>query len=274
MKRLRFIFFIFAMAIIINCVPAKAADDIQSGLFVGGSAVALGDSIAAGYGAPEGWGYPEQTADMLRTFGRYKKLENLAADGLDTEGLMHMLYHEPEIIGAVAGSGLVFVSIGASNVLLPVFDALNRLDLSGRTAVQAQDEISRVIDNSLLDKLASGAAAFARDWPAIVLRIRELSPDADIYVMTVYNPAKPENRAVYPFLEIPLDTVNKVIRDNAAYGAYTVVDAHEAFETGDKLELTRFDLFNLKFDHHPSEAGYQLLARLKYEAVTQNQRRN
>jgi len=73
--------------------------------------LALGDSLTRGRGDERGDGYVGAVAQLLRKSRPGLRVENLAIDGLESEGLEEIVSHSnPQALAA--GAGLILISIG------------------------------------------------------------------------------------------------------------------------------------------------------------------
>jgi len=239
--------------------------------------VALGDSIAAYFGLEKGQGYAELLTEKLVAEGGYTSvsLENLAQSGDDTQDLLAKIEANKT---AIADADVVTICIGGNNFLGTLITGMvTPLNLSQETLVSQgymlfnmdiSDEMFALAARELQApeiqaELAKGIARFRADLPQIITGIRDLAPNAQIYIMTVYNPLEPEH-PIYPLLDPVTNQINTMIK---AANDVTVVDIYAVFEehnnTGVKDQLSLGSI-----DPHPSIDGHRLIANEHYKAIT------
>lgn len=241
------------------------------------SYVALGDSIAAYFGLEEGQGYAELLADKLVGEGGYASvsLENLAQSGDDTQDLLAKIEDNKD---AIANADIVTICIGGNNFLGTLITGMVApLGLSQETLInqgyalfnmQIADDMFSLAATGLQTPeiqaaLAHGIARFRADLPVIISNIRELSPDATILIMTVYNPLEPEH-PIYPLLNPVTNQINELIRtadDVTVVDIYAVFEEYNGKGVKDQLSLG-------SIDPHPSALGQRVIANEHYKAIT------
>ena len=117
-----------------------------------------------------------------------------------------------------------------------------------------RDKLKTVIA-SAVPGMDEGVKQFRKDWPKIIGLVRELAPEAEIYVMTVYNPLT-EADPYFKTVNKRIQNLNKVILDGAQ--SYQVVDTYSAFDQYQgKDPLTNFNMMTGSFDIHPTKKGYE-----------------
>lgn len=196
--------------------------------------VALGDSIASGLGAKlTPGGYVAILAEELGV-----EVANEAVPGVSSCGLLQQLYNEDSTITGLGTAQYVTISIGGN-------DLLRCAGMAHRT----------------LDALcaARAAADFHTTWPQILERLRALTPEATVQVLTVYNPY-PADHPLQREADYYIRWLNQEIGrvDLVQAHGYQVVDAYGAL-SGD-CSLIRF--CGERADIHPSDQGHQVLAGL------------
>ncbi len=91
----------------------------------------------------------------------------------------------------------------------------------------------------------------------IFVPVKNLSPDAEVLVATVYSPLS-AGEAYYAAFDKPIQELNTVITSQS--GWYQVVDVYKVFEDYSGTEaLTNFDLLKGCFDVHPTVKGYEMI---------------
>jgi lysophospholipase L1-like esterase len=186
--------------------------------------LALGDSLTRGTGDPGG-GYVPALAAALAPTRPGLRVENLAVDGLESEGLLETLSH-PHARELVASAGMIVLSIGGNDLT----HSLPRV-LTGESGVDA------------------ARRAFAANVERIFAQLRAGNPSAPVFALLLYNPY-PDARAAGS--EALIDW-NAAIQRAAARHGVRAVPTEDLFDgRRERLSADRF---------HPSAAGHALIAR-------------
>ena len=257
--------------------------------------LALGDSIASGYGLP-GYNPNLQTSPAAAypsivggTLGL--ALEDDAFDGLDSAELLDEL-EDMNSVEQYSKVKTVTLSIGSNDILEPflniVADKLgcnpedvsstladmfkqNPQALSAALSALDADDGTGLKNNADLNNAASG---FSQNFQSIISAIKTDMPNAKIYVTNAYNP--------YEGIKLPYGTgildlggiADGYIRTlNSAFSKsstdYTLVDTYSAFsqslQTGTSLVNANLATFN--FDPHPNADGHQKIANMILNAA-------
>jgi lysophospholipase L1-like esterase len=190
--------------------------------------LSLGDSLTRGTGAAPGSGYVDDSAQDLRAKKPGFRVENLAIEGLETDGLREVLAHpEPRRLAAAADA--ILVSIGGN-------------DLS--------HAVGRARGEPPLEALGRARRIFEENLDGILGGLRAANPSGRIVLLLLYN----------PFGEAEMGAAGSpmIVDWNAA--AEKIALSHEV------RTVPTFDLFEghpdrLSRDHfHPNEEGYRLIA--------------
>ena len=225
--------------------------------------LSVGDSIANGYGLMN------QTAErysaLLQASLSLGKLNSSAVDGQTSSELVLAL--ESGIL--TKGNSLVTVSTGANNILRPAIPVL----LSALTNPQAAQA---TLTSAEFDAtLKAGIAALAEDLPKIVQKIRAANPDADIVLMTVYNPFKGvKGVSLANGFTVDFDlsaltdgyicAMNEIIKTVADETGCILADVYTAFEESEirvvNVIVDENGYVSNSYDPHPNAAGHQLIA--------------
>lgn len=192
--------------------------------------LALGDSLTRGFGDPEGKGYAGMLADLLtKKTGQEIGLDNLGVNG-QTSSQLTALLQQKDVQEKAKAADTLLVSIGG-NDLFRGGETLINLDLTRIAAIQAD---------------------YNRQLQTILNKLRELNPDAAIFLIGLYN----------PFMEMKdSTTTSRIVRDwNAAaadtlsaYPRSILVPTYDLFQLQSR-KLLYTDLF------HPNAEGYRLMA--------------
>ncbi|MDE7361041.1 MAG: SGNH/GDSL hydrolase family protein [Oscillospiraceae bacterium] len=232
-----------------------------------GSLLVLGDSIASGYGLLEYVSGNDYSA--LDSFGSllgagFGEYENHAVDGMRSDELL-AAFDEADgaIPEAAAKSDTVVVSIGGNDFLKPMLNAIKiraltdgdffTAILEGNINAESISEYSNGILQSALDAArgvdVDGTVSNIRK---ITERIAELNPDADIILLTVYDPFAGNVllTAASEAADEKLGELNDGIRSLESERVL-IADIHEAFKgsEGAYTNISRLDI-------HPSSAGH------------------
>jgi len=240
----------------------KAAAAANSSL----SYVALGDSLATGYGATEGYVY--RYADLLSVdTGTTIDVRNLGVNGLTSERLRTEIEDNNAVRNAIRQAEIVTINIGANDLL--------RARWSYRTGgcggADNQDCLRQTVSN------------FQANWDAVLTDVAGLrSPDAAIIRTTdFYNPSVDTDRATgswpdagandFEVFKRYLEQVNSHIAESS--DAYGIPHArvYEAFNgpNGDEDPSTKGYMSPDVI--HPNDSGHAAIARelrgLAYEPL-------
>lgn len=216
----------------------------------------LGDSISTGYGLSEN--------DL--NYGAYlekyfnAQVSNFAVNGQTTAELLYEL-DDSEIISSVEGSELVCISIGGNDFLSIFENAYS--EMNGEITIsEGEINVSSDFVSKFITDYASAfdpaAAEACENIKKIKERIKEINPDAQIVMQTVYNPFESSddkaNIIMTPlktFSSVYLSTVNKAIKE--VYPDTADID----LKFSEKPYLyTNID----SYDIHPNAIGHMLIA--------------
>ena len=278
-----------ALCLCLTLLPAGAAAAPVS-------YVAVGDSIAAGYGLA---GYagdysnPSGCFPALIAQAQGYSLNNLAISGDDTNDLLEKM-QTSRYQDALKSADVISVTIGSNDLLVTTINLLmehlgvSQADLAGLGQDGMMTDISQVtgILQDIGSYLASGevksildaaVAGFYTNWDTIMSTLQSWNPDATVVVTNYYNPYKlfdinALNMNVGTLGQGYLDQMNAYITASPYNGSYyTIVDV-TAVTTNVKLDLSAImsammtgqtpDLSSaLNVDPHPDAAGHAYIAK-------------
>lgn len=229
--------------------------------------VALGDSIATGTVVP---GYIDAEVPYPVRFRNYIEsveagatvtLHDFSEDGDQSGDLLYKVRNDSGMRTALEEAEVITVSIGGNNLMSAAkysFLGVSYYDF---------DRIDEA-------KAEAGRAAFEADFPQLMAEMRVLNSDAQIIVMTIYNPFKRTlDAGNYDMVETYLDRgdekgINEVILAASDSGAtFEVADIHAAFDEGyadSKDQITYMYIedkvwfFELR-NPHPNDLGQSII---------------
>lgn len=220
--------------------------------------VALGDSIAYGYGldSREEDSYVGQVRTYLEGKYDYVVLKNFGCNGLRSGELLDILTNQENedyrrYRATLQYADIVTISIGSNDLL-----HLITLDSDMKELIQTSEW-----------KFREACQEFAENFPKIINEIRKINPDVEIYANNVYNPAKGLS-AYAQFYEIAEYYI--LLLNNAFYESeeYHLVDIKAAFDRQDK-SMINLALSGRQIDPHPSKEGHALIGEMVIKAMAQ-----
>lgn len=210
---------------------------------------ALGDSLTNGFLAYMSTGFSYRLCHYLRREYGSTEFYNFGVPGLKSQGLLKQLKTQEKVRYYIKRADLVTISIGGNNLLRCAHDNYCHINT---------------------EKAQEGTNNFVRDWPLILHCIRdELASDADIFVMTLYNPYPVKDKN-YDTAEHYIQIINSAICDEALIKnyEYRVVDIYSTFKNLCPPKLTHFDLAIR--DPHPTYEGHHIIAKEFMRCVSGN----
>ncbi len=239
---------IFAVLCGIKAAPAEpvGSGDTTSSIL---RYVALGDSIAYGYGLSDRQtqSYVSLIRQHLEDSYDYVVETNLGTNGQESTDLLDILTNKDNDMykkyrASLSYADIVTLSIG-SNDLLHLIQLDSDMDEMIKNGSQMFDE---------------ACETFGENFPKIISAIRRINPDAQIYVDNIYNPAIHVSafEDVYDIAEYYITKMNECFYDSDDYG---LVDVKEAFDSEDK-SLINLMIQGRGIDPHPNAAGHLKIA--------------
>ncbi|WP_333887468.1 GDSL-type esterase/lipase family protein [Clostridium sp.] len=278
-----FFIFIFILISTINISPVKAAEVNNVNVSKTSSSVnylALGDSISCGMSANSGKGYVDLFNKYLKSLGRYEEvnLQNLSVLGDNSSDLLAKLQTN-EYKEAVKNAKIITISIGGNNLLSPVIEAVcQAFGVNRENNPNYQVELASAIESNpnkdailagivssgtLLQNLSSGILQFKSDFPKIIETIKTLSPESEIYVLTLYNPFNSQD-SMYSKFDLLINTINNTIISQS--NKCSIVDVYKDFKT--TSGAVNFSLSDLNIDPHPTTIGHAAIYDCLVDAKT------
>lgn len=218
--------------------------------------VALGDSIAHGYGLgnPERDSYVGQVKRYLEENYDYVFAANFGTDGMRSDELLDILtnpqnekyrkYH-----ATLQRADIVTISIGSNDLM-----HLIRLDIDMKKYIEQGDDMFR-----------EACQRFDENFPRIISAIREIVPEAKICADNVYNPCNGlrDFEDLHGQAERYITLLNRTF---TKYKGYTLVDIKSEF---DKCEdkLVNMAIKGREIDPHPNKKGHDLIGKMVIKAI-------
>lgn len=229
--------------------------------------VALGDSIASGYGLEDARSesYVGRVARVLENRYGAVRLVNFGENGLRSEQLLDILVNDEnkkyrEYRCELQKADLITLSIGSNDLLQYL-----SLDTDLKEFREKGDEI-----------LSEACERFDENIPRIIDEICKQAPGAQLFVNNIYNPCNDSSFRIAEKYIDKLDTmaeqyiekmnrgftseeVRSVFHSGNRGEGYTLVDVKRAFEeTDDSLVNMGFSWRSV--DPHPNKEGHRIIA--------------
>ncbi len=236
-----------------------------------GSLTVVGDSIASGYGLSgyvpgDNYSAPDSFGNMLGA--ESENYVNLAVDGRTSAELSAALESE-DMTAALTDADSVVISIGGNDFLQPMLTAMQTalfedselMDAitSGEEMPDMEEMLPRIADIIVSSVQNVDTSATGDNISAFMAKTRELNPDCDIYILTVYDPFEDltEFEVLQQTAKTKLSELNTEITSSASENGATVIDVYEAFKghAGEYTNITSMDV-------HPSKAGHSVIYSL------------
>jgi lysophospholipase L1-like esterase len=218
--------------------------------------LALGDSLAFGVGAenPAEQGYVGLTVAHLR-LGKYSTtgldLVNLSAPGATSTDLLQpggQLDRALSEIQSRGGVDIISIDIGANDLLA----------LAENNSPCFQNAGSKVC----LDALGQTLAGLQNNLTNSLRRLREAAPNAQVYVLDIYNPYSGTNDPRAILASVGVQQLNGVIAAAAADPSFSArfVSIHDVFEGRAQQWIASDGI-------HPNNGGYRVMAEALLAAI-------
>lgn len=282
----RFIAVLCLVVLLISCMPEGRVLASEKSIHY----VALGDSIAAGYGLD---GYidgikvtpPKDSYQSILATELGATLVNDAVSGMTSQELIELLKS-----GAcdleLSTADYVTISIGSNDILglfikiassivqaeenESLLDAIDRIFREGdllKILMKLEELCSEIADN---EEIHQAAKAFTTQFQRVLAIVQEKAPNAKIFVTNNYNPYVALQDEWFPlgsYAEGYIREMNEAFNKNSM--EYTLIDAYQLFSKGSLVNVT-FDLEptgSVNFDPHPNKEGHQVLAEAFQSAI-------
>ncbi|MHA6250606.1 SGNH/GDSL hydrolase family protein [Oceanobacillus sp. CAU 1775] len=202
--------------------------------------VAIGDSLTRGVGDPtKGGGYVGILERSINVDVEIADFENFGVPGNRTEQLLKRLEQE-EIQDGLSNADLVLITIGANDIMQVAKENITNLEIED--FIEERKEYER--------RLAE-----------ILDTIQELNPDADIYLLGIYNPFEKYFQDIAE-LNMIVEAWNDTGSSLALQAENITFIPVEDLFTGNEDDIFAEDNF------HPNYNGYYLIAGRVLEYIS------
>ncbi len=240
------------------------------------SMVTLGDSIAAGYGleTPEEQRYSALTAQQLTDETVIWQDHNYAVSGDTADRMLKRLENGRAV--RLPSADVITISIGANHMLQP-FAAFYGVWLS--EDLQASSQTDRAF-TEMETSIAEGLAAFETQLPLIYEHITDRNPDAQIILLTVYNPFADVEAEIAltdtavslaDYADEMIGKCNAIIRSFAQqHEGVSVADIYTAFAEHETTPVIGQISGKTEYymDPHPNAKGHEIIAEVIGDLIT------
>lgn len=241
----------------------------------------LGDSIASGYGLAEyksgnNYSAPLSFGNMLGA--EFDSYLNFAVDGRTSRQLLDALKAPNEALAeAVSGADVIVISIGGNDFLKPMLSAVKSAAVGDYELIAAifkgefrpemlGEYTQRILNAALEAAKKVDAEQTADNIGRCVKLIEKLNPNAEIILMTVYDPfsgntlLKAASDAAHERLSILNAGIMALESDNVK-----VIDVYGAFDgrAGEYTNINRLDI-------HPNTEGHYRIYELLQDELEKN----
>lgn len=262
------IFILLSLAGMVYAEPTKGPNiDKQFTNFL-----AIGDSISVGLSAEDGEGYADLFFRYLEEGEEYRKLKfrNRGIIGDTSTDLLEAIRHDERIGTKIKKAKVITISIGGNDLLGPIVETLGGVTPEELNAILLTGELPF----ELLVELNENLLNFIENWTLLLEEIATGAPeDADIYIMTVYNPL-PKPTVYYPVGYVDIynavdfmigqmnDAIDSSPSEFKVVEVYNLFDIHPRNPITGESDLTDFSLMSMNFDPHPNKLGHEEIAEL------------
>ena len=264
-----------ALALFVGLLPAQA-------LALEGTYVALGDSIADGYGLAE----DEQAFPELVAAERGYELKTVASsEGLTSADLLAQL-SDKNVAAQVASADVITITVGGNDLMGALYDYLaaqsggiltaekieamltgagGEIELGGSNPVVAL-VMGKLADFPTSEQAASAIKTLGTNLAGMVQAIKAANPDVTIVITNQYNPYGHLDATVVAAVVSAFDqgvkTLNAALQGLATPAGVPVADVYALFDASEAapcnawVQGTRANL-----DFHPNALGHKLIAQ-------------
>lgn len=241
--------------------------------------VLYGDSVGCSYKMK--FRVNSYTSLLARRLSKPVALDYIS--GANSTLVLNCLTTDEQRIQHLTDAEIVVLSVGGNNVLVTFLIAFTRALGLGPLGAKTMKEIAQKFKSDKLagpkalkellgqktkDDAMAGVETFRKEFPAILLKMKEINPNAIIIVHNVYNPFNTLKNKLQRVVGRPmgkfLDMLNEIIAENQAEHGFLLVDIENAFKNyKGKNELTHIK----SKDMHLTDFGHLTIYRLLYDAL-------
>lgn len=277
--RRRWFGLVCALALLVGLLPAQA-------LALEGTYVALGDSIADGYGLAD----DEQSFPELVAAERGYDLKTVtSSDGWTSDDLLAQLSDEG-VAAEVAAADVVTITVGGNDLMGALYDYLaekaggfvtaeliEEMLTSGGGALDLGNPAASLVMGELAGFPASEQASAAitelgANLTSIVSGIKTANPDATIVITNQYNPYGHLDdevvKAVVSAFDQGVTTLNTALQSLATSAGVPVADVYALFDASETAPCNAWvQDSKANLDFHPNALGHELIAQAVEEKL-------
>lgn len=271
-----------ALALFVGLLPAQA-------LALEGTYVALGDSIADGYGlADDEQSFPELVAAECG----YELKKVTSSDGWTSDHLLAQLSNKG-VAAEVAAADVVTITVGGNDLMGALYDYLaaqvgggvvtaeqiekmltdgnGELDLGGTNLVASM--VMGALEGFPTSEQAGAAIAkLGTNLASIVSDIKAANPDATIVITNQYNPYGHLDdevvKAVVSAFDQGVTTLNTALQGLATTAGVPVADVYALFAASETAPCNAWvEGTKANLDFHPNALGHELIAQAVEEKL-------
>ena len=253
--------------------------------------VALGDSIAYGYGLAN------RDNDSYASKVRQKynisqsNFQNLAVSGMTCAEYYEKIQEE-EYTNAIENADLLTVSIGSNELLGLVTKAVSDVTGVPIDSPNFVEEAQNVfLSASMLEKIKmlteiyntftseemklqieASINSYEDNWSKSIQYIKEINPDITIVATEFYNPYYEISLGSYDlggFVDENIQKMNEILHENSnSESEYKIAKIYDAFNTTNpRLTNVNISMSNLNVDPHPNVLGHEVICTKIMDAL-------
>ena len=253
--------------------------------------VALGDSIAYGYGLAD------RDNDSYASKVRQKynisqsNFQNLAVSGMTCAEYYEKIQEE-EYTNAIENADLLTVSIGSNELLGLVTKAVSDVTGVPIDSPNFVEEAQNVfLSASMLEKIKmlteiyntftseemklqieASINTYKDNWSKSIQYIKEINPDITIVATEFYNPYYEISLGSYDlggFVDENIQKMNEILHENSnSESEYKIAKIYDAFNTTNpRLTNVNISMSDLNVDPHPNVLGHEVICTKIMDAL-------
>lgn len=239
--------------------------------------VALGDSITRGYGLTEN---EKSYVEILTEEGNFKS-DNFAVNGRTSTVLLEDLQKPSEKEkSALEKADYIVMSIGGNDMLYLLENLVNGA-LPSNSVENPAETVKNLVDMAeklTAENMTSDISYYKSTVEKVINILREMNPNAEIVMQTVYNPFKPifvvapvmfadmkdDIDGAYERVEGCINGFNTALFELSEKYGFKIADVSKDFRESDK-KYVNMSLSNP--DIHPNAAGHRRIAEIIEQTI-------